>query len=87
VSDEVLVGLREIDRASTTPLQDAIDKLGADGDGLELSGGRDARGGARGQFEATKTWGAEREWSVAAAVAWAKDMGYAAMGKLKWSPK
>ncbi len=87
MSDEILVGLCEIDAANATPLRDAIDKLGTSGDGLELSAERDVRGDTRAQLEATKTWGAEREWSVAAAVAWAKDMGYSAMGKLKWSPK
>ena len=84
--DEILAGLREIDRVqSATPLQDAIDKLGADGDGLEVDVGRDQAGHAGVSLEGSKTLG--KDWSVAGAVQWAKDVGYAAIGKVKWTPR
>lgn len=76
--------LRDI--APMTPLQDALDKLGTSGgDGLEFDVGKDAAGHVGASVEASKELG--KGWSVAAAAQWAKDVGYAVMGKLKWTPK
>lgn len=85
--DEILAGLRRIDAAKATPFQDAIDKLGESGDGLELHVGADDRGNAGVGLEATKTFGKNKTWSASAAVAWAKATGAAVMGKLTWKPK
>lgn len=84
MTDILILNQREIDKAHETPLQDAIDKMGTSGDGLELEVGRDSRGHAGATFEATKTKGA---WSAGAAVQWVKDAGFAAWGRVKWSPK
>jgi hypothetical protein len=75
MTDEILVGLREVDIARSTPLQDAVDRA----DGLELTATKDSA-----KLEFTKTKG---DWSVSAAVAWAKSTGSTVIGKLKWSPK
>lgn len=68
---------------SGTPIKDAIDKLGASGDGLEFTAGSEA-GQAGAAVEATKTVGT---WSVSAAAAWVKGKGASVLGKIKWTPK
>jgi hypothetical protein len=85
VDDPILISQRHIVDAQSTPFKDALDKLGTSGEGFELDAGRDAAGHIGATVEATKDLG--RGWSVAAAASWAKDLGYAAMGKLTWKPK
>lgn len=85
MDDELLAGLRQIDKANATPLHDALTKLGTSGDGLEIAGGRDRAGHVGVSASVTKDLG--KGWSIAAAAQWAKDAGYAALGKLSWKPK
>lgn len=72
---------------SPTPIGDAIDKIGASGEGFDFELGRDARGDPHVTAEGTKTFGKNKTWSASGAVAWAKATGVAVLGKLKWSPK
>lgn len=68
-----------------TPLHDALAKLGTGGEGVELGGSRDQQGHVVVEAEATSgTW---KGWSASAAFQWAKESGYAALGKLSWKPK
>jgi hypothetical protein len=90
--DPILAAIRMAESAqqtslqpSATPLQDAIDRLGDHGEGFELDVGRDQAGHAGVKAEVSKDLG--KGWSVGAAASWVKDMGYAAWGKVKWSPK
>jgi hypothetical protein len=82
--DEILAGLREIDRANSTPLHDAVDRIGTHGDGFELDARRGADGTVEATAEGTKTLGGG--WTIAAGVAYAQRQWYA-LGKLIWSPK
>lgn len=83
--DPILAGMREIDAAQSTPLHDALDRLGTSGEGLELDAARDPAGHVGVTVEATKDLG--KGWTVSGAASYVKDMGYAAMGKLRWTPK
>jgi len=75
------------ERPTPTPIGDAIDRLGASGEGFELETGRDARGDPHVRVEGTKVFGKDKTWSASGAVAWAKATGYAVLGKLRWTPK
>jgi hypothetical protein len=82
--DEILTGLREIDRANDTPLRDAVERIGTHGEGFELDARRDSNGHIEATAEGTKTLGGG--WSISAGVAYAKEQWYA-LGKLIWTPK
>lgn len=83
--DPILAGLREIDAAQATPLHDALNKLGTSGEGFELDASKDQAGHVGVSVEATKDLG--KGWTIAGAASYVKDLGYAAMGKLTWTPK
>lgn len=67
------------------PFHDALDKLGTSGEGLELDALKDSAGHVGVTVEATKDIG--KGWTVAGGFQYAKDMGYALMGKVRWTPK
>lgn len=67
------------------PLQDALDQLGTSGEGLALDASRDQAGHVGVTVEGTKHLG--KSWTVSAAAQWAKGVGYAAIGKLRWTPR
>ena len=69
---------------SDTPLRDALEKIGRDGDGLSLDIEAD-KDHKSVEFEGTKTLG--KGWSISGAVAWAKDTGASVLGKIRWTPK
>lgn len=70
---------------SATPLQDGLDKIGQKGEGFELDAGRDQGGHTGVTAEGFKDVG--KGWSVGGTVSWMKDLGWAAWGKVRWSPK
>ena len=71
--------------STPTPLHDAIDKIGTSGEGFELDAVRDQSGHAGVSVGGTKNVG--KGWSLSGAFQWAKDAGYAVMGKVRWTPK
>lgn len=71
---------------STTPLKDAIDRINADGDRLELAGGRDEHGKAEAGLEAWKDIGERGGWALGGAVNWIQDKGARILGKITWRP-
>lgn len=81
--DEILAGLREIDRANSTPLHDAVDRIGTHGEGFELDARRDKSGAIEGEAEGAKALG--KGWSLAGGIGYAKEQWYA-LGKLIWRP-
>lgn len=66
------------------PFSDALDKLGTSGEGLELTAVKDPQHTSV-SLEGAKNVG--KGWSLAGGFAWAKDAGYAALGKISWKPK
>jgi hypothetical protein len=84
MTDDPLFGAPVL-QPSATPLHDAIDKLGQNGEGFELDAGRDTAGHVGVTAEVDKDLG--KGWSVGAAAQWMKDAGWAAWGKVKWTPK
>jgi hypothetical protein len=90
--DPILASMRMTEAArqrelqpSATPLKDAIDRLGENGDGLALDVGRDTSGHAGVVVEGSKTLG--KGWSIGGAFSYVRDAGYAAWGKVRWTPK
>jgi hypothetical protein len=68
----------------STPLADAIARVGESGEGfaLDVTAAKDDKPVV--SFEGSKEIG--KGWSVAGAVLWAKDR-WAAVGKLRWKPR
>lgn len=83
-ADDALRAAGELPPLPRTPLQDALDQIGTSGEGLVLDASRTQSGQIGVSVEATKDLG--KGWTVSAAAQWAKDAGYAAMGKLRWAP-
>lgn len=89
MDDPILAAMRarqefDLPQPSAHPLQDGIDRIGQRGEGFELGAGT-VNGKVGVQAEGFKNVG--RGWSVGGAVSYVKDMGAAAWGKVKWTPK
>lgn len=64
-----------------TPLQDALDRIGTNGDGLTAGGDLKSKSA---MVEATKTAG---NWTFSAAWQYTKQMGNSLLGKITWKPR
>lgn len=70
-------------KKSSTPIKDALDKLGTSGDGLTFEAALTEEKQTIG-VEASKTAGT---WTFSGAWQYAKDLGHMALGKVTWRPK